>query len=421
MLVLLALGFPVYLSMAAIGFAGSVWTVGLDGALANLGALAYQWSSKWTLTTVPLFVLMGYFATNSGITKSLYGAATKFVGHHPGGLAMATTVACTGFGAISGSSVANAAAMGAISIPEMDRAGYDMGFSAGAVAAGGSIGTMMPPSTGFIIMGAITNQSIAALFLAGVLPALLMMSIFMLVIFLRVKINPKLCLNIPTAASWKERFVSLWGILPVLVIFSIVMGGMFFGIFTPTEAGAVGALSTFVALVASGKLSMQSITYSLTETVKLTCMIFLIFIGAAIFGNFLALSGLPIHFAEWLVGLPVPPYVILAVILAAYIPMGCFMDSLSAIMITLPIFYPVIEQLGFNLVWFVVLVEVMGEIGVMTPPVGINVFVLKGITSAPIGEIFRGVMPFVYADLILLVILMCFPPISLWLPTMAGY
>lgn len=413
----LAFGLPVYLSLAMTGVLGLVATSNVEVAQATVVAMAYQWGTSWPMIVIPLFILMGEFGFHSGISRDLYECAHRFIGHLRGGLAMATVMACTAFGAMSASSLANSATMGIIALPEMERHKYDRGLASGAVAAGGTIGIMMPPSTGLIILGMITGQSIGTLFIAGIVPALLMMVAYMITIRIVVQMNPTLA---PPASpcSWKDRFASLRAIGPVIAIIVVVIGGMNAGTFTATEAGAVGAFATFAFLLTRRRLSRETLKKALASTVQTSAMIFMLFIGASIFGTFIALTGLPMNLAQWLVGLPVSRYVILAAVLLFYIPIGCFMDLLSAWMITLPIIYPIIQTLGFDLIWFLILMQVVGELGMITPPVGLNVYVVQGVSGIPMPEIFRGVMPYFFADGVVLMLLALFPAITLTLPNL---
>jgi len=413
-LMLMALGVPIYLCLGITGFIGMTYILGVNAALANLAGLPYEWGSNWVLTTIPLFILMGNFAFHSGIIASLYEAAHKFLGHLPGGLGMATVAACAGFAAMSGSSLANAGAISKVALPEMGRYNYDRVLSASTVAAGGTIGVMIPPSTGFIVIGAITSLSIGRLFIAGLVPGLLMMLSFMTVIFVLVRRKPELAPPI-APFPWKERLACLHKVWTVALVFLLVMGGLYVGIFTPTEAGAVGAFSAFLVALFQRRLTRKVLTDSGVDTGRTTAMIFAILIGAAIFGNFLMLTGLPADIAQWVVSLPVPPRIIVALMLLTYIPLGCVMEMLAGIVITLPIYYPIVQALGFNGIWFAVLVELMGEIGLLTPPVGLNVFVITGATGLPVEKIFKGIVPFILADLVLVVIIFSFPQICLCL------
>lgn len=417
LVLLLLSGMPLYLSMGITGFLGIMMLMGFNAALGNLASLTYDWGTKWTLVTIPLFVLMGHFLFHSRISQDLYEAAHKLVGHLPGGLAISTVAACTAFGACSASSLANAAAMGVIAVPEMRRYKYDIELATGTVAAGGTIGVMMPPSIGLIVLGTLTGQSIGKLFIAGILPALLMMAVYSATIVVQVKLDPNLALPV-RAFSWSERGTSLLRVWPVITIFFLILGGMYAGVFTATEAGAVGCFASFLFLASKKRLTRQTVISSLTDTIRTCSMIFFLFIGAAIFSNFLALTRLPVDLAQSLISFNAPPDLMLWLILSLYIPLGCIIDLLSGWMLTVPIFYPVIEALGINPILFCILMQLFGELGLITPPVGLNVFVINAVTDVPLERIFRGIVPFVVADLITAVILWAAPPISLWLPSL---
>lgn len=415
LLLFLALGTPVYLSLAITGALGIMVLFNFNAALGNLAPLVYDWGTKWTLVTIPLFLLMGSFLFHSHISRDLYESAYKFLGHFPGGLAMATVAACTAFGACCASSLANAAAFGVIAVPEMRKYKYNMELATGTVAAGGTIGVMMPPSIGLIVLGTLTGQSIGELYIAAIIPALVIMLVYWIVIAGHVTLNPSMAPHVP-AFSWKERLVSFVRVWPVAAIFLLVLGGIYIGFFTPTEAGAVGCTVSFLFLVARKRLSKQIFVSAINDTIRTTGMIFILFIGASIFSNFLALSGVPANISKSLTELNLPPSLILLLILGIYIPMGCLVDLLSGWMVTVPIFFPVVQALGFNPIWWCILMQLLGELGLITPPVGLNVFVLKGVTDVPLDKIFKGIVPFIIGDFIVFLLLWFFPQISLWLP-----
>lgn len=415
MLILLILGMEVYLALGLVGFLGVLWMLGFSASLGLLSTVPYSWASNFTLQTIPLFVLMGNFCHHAGISKALYDTCQKFLGHLPGGLAISTIGASAAMAACSGSSVANAASMGTIAIPAMNTYNYDPRLAAGAVAAGGTLGGMIPPSTGFIVIGAITGLSISKLFLAGLLPGILMMIIFSLTVIVTVRISPGLAPRSPRF-SWKQRITSLREVWPIVILFLLVIGGMFIGYFTPTEAGAVGAFGALSIMTYRRRLSRKTLVASVVDTLNVTAMIFLIFIGAGIFGNFLTLTGLPAALVNWTTSISASPWAIIAGILLLYILLGMIMDMLAGMIITLPIVYPIVQALGFDMIWFCVLVMVLAELGLITPPVGLNVFVLKGVTGLSLENIFRGVSPFILSYVPILLILLAFPRISTWLP-----
>jgi len=359
---------------------------------------------------------MGQIAFHSGISRRLYDSVYVFMGHFRGGLAIATIGACAGFSAISGSTNATAATMATVTLPEMRRYNYDMSLATGTVAAGGSLGILIPPSVIFIVYGIMTETSIGKLFAAGIFPGILLALLFILTIYIRVRINPGLAPPGPKT-SLREKAKSFIGVLEALIIFGFVMGGLFFGIFTPTEAAAVGAFFTLLVALLRRSLSWQGFVQSLMDTTRISCMVMVIVTGAVVFGHFMAITRIPFILANWVSALPMPGYAIMGVIVLIYLFGGCFMDALAMIMLTIPIFYPVATALGFHPIWFGVAIVLVTEMGVITPPVGVNVYVVHGIAKdVPLEVIFRGVAPFVLALLVCVAILLTFPQIVLFLP-----
>lgn len=414
-LLLLALGMPIALSFATAGILGIIALQGLDPGLNLLGQAFYSWTSSYVLCTIPLFVLMGQFAFHSGISGDLYIAAYRWIGRLPGGLALATNLACTGFAACTGSSVASAATMTVIAYPEMQKANYDPRLSAGCIAAGGTLGILIPPSTIFIVYGIITETSINELFIAGILPGLLISALFCGLILYMCKRNPRLG---PPGESftWKEKISSLKGVCWMIGLFILVIGGLYIGIFAPSEAGTIGAFGAFAITLTRGELSRSVLVTTLKETVQFTSFALFILVGAMIFSNFLTLSGLPEALTSWITGLPVPPIIILLMILFLYIPLGAIMEPLDTILLTIPIVFPIIVKLEFDPVWFGVLIVVLSELSLITPPVAMNLYVLQGITKLPLQVISRGIVPFLLVLTFGLIILVAFPEISLFLP-----
>ena len=414
-LLLLALGMPIALSFATAGILGIIALQGLDPGLNLLGQAFYSWTSSYVLCTIPLFVLMGQFAFHSGISGDLYIAAYRWIGRLPGGLALATNLACTGFAACTGSSVASAATMTVIAYPEMQKANYDPRLSAGCIAAGGTLGILIPPSTIFIVYGIITETSINELFIAGILPGLLISALFCGLILYMCKRNPRLG---PPGESftWKEKISSLKGVCWMIGLFILVIGGLYIGIFAPSEAGTIGAFGAFAITLTRGELSRSVLVTTLKETVQFTSFALFILVGAMIFSNFLTLSGLPEALTSWITGLPVPPIIILLMILFLYIPLGAIMEPLDTILLTIPIVFPIIVKLEFDPVWFGVLIVVLSELSLITPPVAMNLYVLQGITKLPLQVISRGIVPFLLVLTFGLIILIAFPEISLFLP-----
>jgi C4-dicarboxylate transporter DctM subunit len=339
-------------------------------------------------------------------------------GHRRGGLAMTTVGACAGFSAICGSTNATAATMATVTLPEMKRYGYDMSLATGTVAAAGSLGILIPPSVIFIVYGILTEQSIGKLFAAGILPGILLCFLFLMTIYLRVLINPSLAPPGPKT-TFKEKFRSFAGVIETLILFAMVMGGIFFGIFTPTEAAAIGAFLTILIAVFRRQLTWNAFVKSLADSTKISCMIMVIVTGAVIFGHFMAITRLPYELAEWVSSLPLPPHAVMGVIILVYLFGGCFMDALAMIMLTIPIFFPVVQKLGFDPIWFGVVIVLITEMGVITPPVGVNVYVVYGVAKdVPLENIFRGVFPMLLALLLCNLILLIFPQIALFLPNL---
>ncbi len=416
LLFLLFSGMPVGFVMGFLGIIGFSYVVTLNAGLGLLARDVFDIFSSYGLTVVPLFVFMGQIAFHSGISRRLYDSAYVLVGNRKGGLAMATVAACAGFSAISGSTNATAATMATVTLPEMKRHNYDMGLATGTVAAAGSLGILIPPSVIFIVYGILTEQSIGKLFAAGILPGILLSFLFLLTIYLRVLKNPSLAPPGPKT-SFREKIKSFVGILETLAIFGMVMGGIFFGIFTPTEAAATGALVTIIMALARKQLSWQGFIQSLADTTRISCMVMVIVTGAVIFGHFMAVTRLPYDLANWVSNLPLPNAAIMGVIILVYLCGGCFMDALAMIMLTIPIFFPVSQALGYDPIWFGVVIVLITEMGVITPPVGINVYVVYGVAKdVPLETIFKGVFPMLLALLVCNLILLFFPQIALFLP-----
>jgi tripartite ATP-independent transporter DctM subunit len=408
---------PVAFVMALIGFLGFAYMTSVQAALSILGKDFWVMFSSYSLTVVPMFVFMGTLAFYSGIGGRLYQAAYKFLGQLPGGLGIATCYACAAFGACCGSTTAGAAAMGKVILPEMKKYHYDDSLATACVASAGSLAILIPPSTILIIYGIMTEESIGKLFAAGILPGILLATLFALTVYILCRRNPKL--GPPGVKSpWKERVASLSGVVEMLILFALVMGGLFAGWFTPTEAGAGGAAGALIIALARRMITWRGFIDSLVETTRITTMVFVIVTGATIFGHFMAVTRVPFELAEWLGGLAVSRYVIMGFIIFGYLIAGCFMDSLAMITLTVPVLYPVILKLGFSPIWFGVIIVLVGEMGVITPPVGINVYVIKGVAlDVPLETIFRGIFPFLAAIIVCTIILIAFPQIALFLPS----
>lgn len=418
--ILIFLRMPVGFVMAAVGFVGFGAVVSFDAAMNIIAKDLFSVFGSYSLTVIPLFVLMGQLAYHSGISKRLFDSAYKFIGHWPGGLAVATIGACAAFAAICGSTNATAATMGAATLPEMKRYNYKPELATGAVAAGGSLGILIPPSVIFIVYGILTEQSIGRLFMAGFLPGLLLTVLFIIAIAIWARVRPELGPKGPTF-SLRERWASLSGLIETLLLFVLIMGGLFLGIFTPTEAGAIGAFGTLLLAVIGRNLTMKGFITALFETTRMSCMILVIVAGATIFGHFLAVTRIPFDIAQGVSEIQLPRWGIMLIIIAVYLIGGCVIDSLALIMLTIPIFYPVILFLGYDPIWFGVIIVLVTQIGVITPPVGINVYVVSGVArDIPLDVIFRGVLPFLAALIIGTLLLIPFPQIALFLPSLMG-
>lgn len=417
MVLLLLLGMPIAFALAFTGFVGMVYLLGLSTALPQLHLTLYPIVSNYNFTVLPFFVLMGYFADVSGISKDLYMTAEKWLRRLPGGLALATIAGCAGFAAISGSSVATAATMGSVALPEMRRHNYDGGLAAGTIAAGGTLGFLIPPSVAFVVYGIIAEQSVGRLLISGILPGILLALSFMAIVIFRVKMNPKLAPVSLETVSWREKFLSLKDIWGVVVVFVVVMGGMYFGFFTATEAGAVGAFVLFLFAIGKKKLSRRVLLDTLAGTAGTICMIFVTLFGAMLFSDFLALSQIPMALAAAIGGLALNRYVVFALIIVLYLILGCFVESIPMMILVTPIVLPILVSLGFDPVWFGVISVLMVEAALITPPVGLNVYVIGGMAKdIPMMAVFRGAVPFVIAIIIVVIILAAFPDIALILP-----
>jgi tripartite ATP-independent transporter DctM subunit len=422
LLVLIFLRIPIALAMLTVAFGGTFLVTGATGMTLNqMKSLTFSTFSSYSLSIVPLFLLMGQFATLSGMSRSLFKTAEAFLGHRKGGVAMSAVGACAGFGAICGSSLATAATMGQVALPELRRYGYSGALATGTLAAGGTLGILIPPSVILVIYAILTEQNIAKLFVAAMIPGLLAALGYMCAIAIWVRISPNSGGTLPRV-PWGARMRALGKVWPVLTIFLVVVGGIYLGVFTPTEAAAVGAAGTGIAAALSGGMSWAKLVQAILATASSTGMIFLIVLGAALFNGFLALTQLPQHSAEWVAGQGFSPWFILTVVLIMYLAFGCIMDSLSMILLTVPIIFPIMSALDFGVppaefgLWFGILVLIVVEVGLITPPVGMNLFVINSMAKdIPIGQTFRGVLPFVLTDILRVAILAAFPAITLWL------
>jgi C4-dicarboxylate transporter DctM subunit len=414
----LALGLPIGVGMALVGIAGFWYLVSGTAAITNAGLIAFQTASNYTYAVLPLFLLMAHVCFVSGLGKDLYGIAAKWLGHQRGGLAMATVGGCAAFAAISASSVATAATMGLVSLPEMKRYKYDPALATGCVAAGGSMGILIPPSGVLIIYGILTQQSIGTLFIAGIVPGVLEAVFYIITIYI-------LCLRKPSLGprgpkySFIEKVKSFSGTGEVLALIILVLGGLIIGWFTPNEAGAVGAFGAIIITMIRKRLNRHNLGQALLETIKTTGMIYGILIGALIFNYFLAVTTMPSQLAEIIGGLPIPPMGIMGLIIVVYIILGCFFDAMGMVLLTIPILYPLVMSLGFDPIWFGIIIVRVMEMAIITPPIGMNVYIISGVApDVPLSTIFRGIAPFLVADICQVVLLLFVPAVVLFLPSL---
>jgi C4-dicarboxylate transporter DctM subunit len=417
LLLLFATGIELGFAMAMVGFVGFAYLNGVLPAMRLVGRDLYDVITNYGYTVFPLFILMGQIGFNAGIAVRLYDAAHKFIGHIPGGLAMATVVGATGFKTICGSSAATAATFASVAVPEMDRYGYDRRLSTGIVATVGTLGCIIPPSVVLIVFGIITEQSIGQLFLAGIVPGLIIALIFMGIIYGWVKMNPKIA---PSAerSTWRARIRSLPEVAWIALVFLLVIGGILQGFFTPTEAGAVGTFAVLVLAIAKRSINFKTYIKSLMEALRTAGMILMLIAGSVILGHFITVTNIPQKTADWLVALPLNRYLILMMICIVYQIGGSFIDDLAFMILATPIFYPAVLKLGFNPLWFGIVIGVVVMIGVVIPPVAVCVFVVKNITKEPIGRIYRGVTPFLISLIFVWGLLLVFPQLALWLPSL---
>jgi tripartite ATP-independent transporter DctM subunit len=418
---LLALAFfgcPLGFAMMMVGFVGFAILRGVGPALETVGHQIVDVSLSYGFSVLPLFVLMGAFIYHAALSRDLYNAANAWLGHHRGGLAMATIAACGGFSAVSGSSAATAATMAKVALPPMHDHGYADELAAGSVAAGGTLGILIPPSTGLVIYGLIAEQDIGKLFLAGILPGILTIALYIAVIAIATRIKPQ---SGPAGVRlpWRERVRALYRVWAVAALFVGILGGIYLGVFTPTEAGGIGAVGSLVFALGRRKLDFGQFVDALVETGKTTAMIFCVAFGALIISNLINISGLPEQLVAWIGGLDVSPLMVIFVICGIYLVLGCLIDGIGMILLTVPVFFPIVQALGFDLIWFGIVVIVVTEISQITPPVGINLFVLKTMMpKASLTAIVRGVVPFLVADMIRLLLIILFPAISLLVPSL---
>lgn len=418
--VLMLLRVPVGMAMGLVGVVGYSYIAGTGPALKLVGQTSMRTVTDYTFGVIPMFMLMGAFVSVSGVSRELFRAANAFIGHLRGGLGVATVLACGGFAAICGSSVATAATFSAVAYPEMRRFGYPQSFSTGVIAAGGTLGAMLPPSTVLAVYAILTQQDIGKLFMAGIIPGLLAMLMYVLTIFIIVQVRPD-WLPRGEPKTWPERLSGLKDVWAPLLLFVFVIGGLYGGFFTPTEAGGVGATGAFLLGVLRGKLDRAGILTALLSATRTAAAVFTVLIGALIFGYFLTVTQVPQNLTAFLSELGLGRYGVLALIMLMYLILGCLMDAMAMIILTVPIVFPIMVQLGFDPIWFGIIIVMTVELGLIHPPVGMNVFVIKSVVhDVSFMTIFKGVIPFVVTDLLRLVILIAFPMIALWLPGRMG-
>ena len=418
LLTLIFLRIPLAIAMGVVGVTGFGILVNWKAALSMVSQIAFDTGLAYGLSVVPLFVLMGNFVTEAGLSKELYRASNAFLGHRRGGLAMATVVACGGFSAVCGSSMATAATMAGVAMPSMRKFGYSDSLASGCIAAGGTLGILIPPSVILIIYGILTESDIGQLFAAGIVPGLLGILCYLAAVRATTRLNP--AAGPPgERMPWSERFEALLGVWGVVLLFIVVMGGIYTGWFTPTEAAGIGAFGAFVFALLKGRLTVANTIKILVSATRTTAMIFAVLIGATLFANFVNLAGMPDQLTEWAQQFRDNPFIVVLFVIVVYLILGCVLESLSMILLTVPVFYPMMQSLGFDLIWFGIVVVVVTEISLITPPIGLNVFVLKAVLpDVTTRTIFRGVTPFWVADIVRLLLIVTIPALSLYLPSL---
>ncbi|WP_336580045.1 TRAP transporter large permease [Alcaligenes sp. CHO6] len=412
----LFLGLPIAWGMLLVGTLGFAFFTGMEAALIMAAQTSYDTAISYSFTVLPLFILMGNLVNASGLSKDLYKAAHAFIGHLRGGLAMATIVACGAFSALCGSSMATTAAMGRVAMPNMRKYNYDDRLATGSIAAGGTLGILIPPSVMMVVYGILTETDIGKLFAAGFLPGMVAMLMYLITVMIITAINPSLG-RPGEKASWRERFEATKGVMAITVLFIVIMGGIYGGVFTPTEAAGIGAAATFLLTLKRRGWQPRMYLTVLIEAAQTTAIMFALVIGALVFTNFLSVAGLPNQLLSFIEGIDVSPIMVILIICAIYLVLGCFLETMSMVMLTVPIFYPIVASLGFDLVWFGVIVVVAAEISLITPPLGLNIFMIKNVMpDVPLGTIIRGVTPFVMMDILRLLLLVFVPWIVLVIP-----
>lgn len=417
MLILFLLRVPVAFAMMLTGFIGFSYITSIDGGLKLLSRDVYDQFSSFPLSAIPMFILMGSFAYASGIGRRLYQAAYALLGGMRGGLTLATVISCGIFAAICGSTAATAATIGRMAIPEMKRYGYDESLATGSVAGAGTVGILIPPSTIFLVYGILTEQSIGKLFVAGIVPGIILVILFLLAVLFTCWRRPAYGPPAPVSATLKEKVFAVLQLAESVCLFCLVIGGLFLGWFTPTQAGGIGAAGALLIGLMRRQLTLQNLWESTIDGLRTSCMVLCIIAGATVFGHFMAVTNIPFMLADWISDLAIPPIMVMAVIILMYLVGGCFMDSMALVVLTVPVLFPVVLRLGFDPIWFGVIIVLVSEMGVITPPVGVNVYVIKGIApEVALEKIFKGVLPFLVAILINTAICLIFPRLVLFLP-----
>ena len=418
--VLLLFGTPVAFGMIIVGVLGFAWVVGLFPGLAMLGQIAYETSLNASLSVLPLFILMGNFVSRAGLSRELYDCANAFVGHRRGGLAMATVLSCGGFAAVSGSSMATSATMAQVSVPEMRKHGYADSLAAGSIAAGGTLGILIPPSVILVLYGIITATDIGGLFIAGIVPGVIGLLLYLVAVRTITWINPEMGPPGPRA-DWSQRLRALSRIWGILALFLVIVGGLYQGVFTPTEAAGVGAGGAFLFVLARRAMTWRVLLDTLIQTARTTSMMFILLIGAIVFSNFINVAGLPRELSNWVLSFESSPMLVMLCILGVYLVLGCLLESLSMMLLTVPVFFPIVQSLGFDPIWFGIIVVVVIEISLITPPIGLNVFIMKlMLPDVPTTTIFHGVGIFIIADILRLALLLLVPALVLFAPSLMG-
>jgi len=415
LMTLVILGVRVVYACAVIGLLGVVSIIGWGPGANNVGMIPYEKGTVYSLSVIPMFILIGFLAYHAGFTRLLFDAARKWIGWVPGGLAVATVFATAGFAAVSGASTATAAVFSRVAIPEMLKYGYDKSLAAGVVAAGGTLASLIPPSAILVIYAIIVEESVGRLLVAGFIPGIISALIYAALIIFRAGRNPELGRPI-RGFTWPDRIKALPGTLPIITVIVVIFSAMFFGYATPTEAGALGSFVVFVMALING-MKLGTLKEALLETAKLTVMIFSLIWGVLIFVRFLGFTGLPEIFAEWVVALPYPPIAIMVMILLFYVVLGMFMDAIGMLLLTLPVVYPAVIGLGYDPIWFGIIVVKMCEVCLITPPIGLNCYVVAGVRpDIPLSDVFKGIGPFFIADVLTLAVFLIWPGVITWLP-----